>query len=190
MVPGHPGAPVRTATRPATAPRRHRGVGGAGGGTGGGRSRRPHRGRPLVGRRRIAPPRLPWRAAHLWLGPREARRGGRDAGPGASAPAFGVVMTFARATHRRRPASHRTMVALCSGVVLVLAVAGCGPTSPPPGAPSTEAPPDGLVLAEMRYSCGDPPGFLPTILDEPATAETEDHPSAAALRAAIAQAGL
>jgi hypothetical protein len=100
-------------------------------------------------------------------------------------------MTFARATHRRRPASHRTMVGiLCSGVVLVLAVAGCGPTSPPPGAPSTEAPPDGLVLAEMRYSCGDPPGFLPTILDDPATAETEDHPSAAALRAAIAQAGL
>lgn len=41
----------------------------------------------------------------------------------------------------------------------------------------------------MRYSCGEPPGFLPTILDEPATAETEDHPSAAALRAAIAQAG-
>jgi hypothetical protein len=78
---------------------------------------------------------------------------------------------------------------LCSGVVLVLALAGCASASPPQGAPATEAPPDGLVLAEMRYSCGEPPGFLPTILDEPATAETEDHPSAATLRAAIAQAG-
>ena len=99
-------------------------------------------------------------------------------------------MMFARATHRRRPASHRTMVRiLCSGLVLVLAVAGCAATSPPQGAPSPHALPDELVLAETRYSCDGPPGFLPTILDEPATAETEDHPSAAALRAAIAEAG-
>jgi len=79
---------------------------------------------------------------------------------------------------------------LCSGLVLMLALAGCAPTSPQGETPSTETRPDGLRLAEMRYSCGEPPGFLPTILDEPATAETEDHPSAAALRAAIAQAGM
>ncbi len=78
---------------------------------------------------------------------------------------------------------------LCSGVVLMLALAGCAPTSSQAETPSAEALPDGLALAEMRYSCGEPPGFLPTILDEPATAETEDHPSAAGLRAAIAQAG-
>lgn len=79
---------------------------------------------------------------------------------------------------------------LCSGVVLIFALAGCAPPSSQGESPSTEARPDGLVLAEMRYSCGEPPGFTPTILDEPATAETEDHPSAAALRAAIAQAGV
>jgi hypothetical protein len=78
---------------------------------------------------------------------------------------------------------------LCSGLVLMLVLAGCAPTSSQGDAPSTEALPDGLVLAETRYSCGEPPGFLPAILDEPATAETEDHPSAAALRAAIAEAG-
>jgi hypothetical protein len=78
---------------------------------------------------------------------------------------------------------------LCSGVVLVLAVAGCSPASSPAVDPSAEELPDALVLAEARYSCDGPPGFLPTILDEPATAETEDHPSAVALRAAIAEAG-
>jgi hypothetical protein len=78
---------------------------------------------------------------------------------------------------------------LGSGLILLFALAGCAPTSSQGDAPSTEAPPEGLVLADTRYSCGEPPGFLPTILDEPATAETEDHPSAAALRAAIAEAG-
>lgn len=78
---------------------------------------------------------------------------------------------------------------LCSALVLMIALAGCAPIAPPQRAAATEAPPDELVLGDTRYSCGEPPGFLPTILDEPATAETEDHPSAAALRAAIAEAG-
>jgi len=99
-------------------------------------------------------------------------------------------MAAGRATDRGPRASHRTMLQiLCGGVVLVLAFAGCAPSSSPQDPPSADALPDGPVLAETRYSCDGPPGFLPTILDEPADAETEDHPSAAALRAAIAQVG-
>lgn len=62
-------------------------------------------------------------------------------------------------------------------------MASCGGATPP------SDPPDGLDLGEIRYTCGEPPGFLPGLLDQPANAETEDHPSAAALRAAIAEAG-
>lgn len=41
----------------------------------------------------------------------------------------------------------------------------------------------------VRYTCGGP-GFSSDLFDQPATAETEVHPSADALRAAIAQVGL
>lgn len=69
--------------------------------------------------------------------------------------------------------------------LIALTVVGCASTTAPP----PPDPPDGPDLGEIRYSCGEPPGFLPGLLDGPANAETEDHPSAAALRAAIAEAG-
>jgi hypothetical protein len=77
--------------------------------------------------------------------------------------------------------THRLLVVLAAA----LALAACGSTPPAP----SDAPPDGPDLGAIRYSCGEPPGFLPGILDQPANAELEEHPSAAALRAAIAQAG-
>lgn len=72
---------------------------------------------------------------------------------------------------------------------LVLVLAGCGTTTPSPTADPTDAPPAQGAIGETRYSCGGAPGFLPSLLDQPANAELEDHPSAAALRAAIAQVG-
>ncbi len=78
---------------------------------------------------------------------------------------------------------------LIGSLLLVLAVAGCAPTTPPPAGAPSEAPPAEPALAETRYTCSEPPGFLPSVLDQPATAELEDHPSAAALRAAIAEVG-
>jgi hypothetical protein len=66
-----------------------------------------------------------------------------------------------------------------------LLLAGCGSAEPA----VSDAPRDAPDLGEIRYSCDGPPGFLPALLDQPATAETEDHPSAVALRAAIAQSG-
>jgi hypothetical protein len=71
------------------------------------------------------------------------------------------------------------VIALVAGVV-----AACGAG----GEPSPSASPSGAGAEgdAVRYSCGGPPGFLPTLVDEPATAELEDHPSAAALRAALA----
>lgn len=42
------------------------------------------------------------------------------------------------------------------------------------------------MLGDAHYTCGEPPGFLPSLLDQPPNAELENHPSAAALRAAIA----
>jgi hypothetical protein len=97
-------------------------------------------------------------------------------------------------------------------LVMTLAIAGCAPAISPaptapreptaPPAPSEAAPaptgtepapsvdPPGVGdLGETRYSCGEPSSFLPALLDEPANAELEDHPSAAALRAAIAEVG-
>ena len=44
-------------------------------------------------------------------------------------------------------------------------------------------------MGEVRYSCGGPPGFVPSLLDVPGAAEREAHPSAEALRAAIADIG-
>ena len=67
---------------------------------------------------------------------------------------------------------------------IAVAVLGCGSAATP--APEVPVGPD---LGEIRYSCGQPPGFLPGLLDRPAIAETENHPSAAALRAAIVQGG-
>ena len=79
----------------------------------------------------------------------------------------------------------RSILAAVFAVPLLLVA--CGPAAPsadaPEGAGGDAAP------AEFRYTCGDPVGFLPSLLDQPATAETEDHPSAAALRAALADPG-
>ena len=66
--------------RPAP-PRRHRGLRGAGHRAGGGGPRGPGRRPPLVACRRAAAARRPRRAPPVRLGPRGARRGGRDAGP-------------------------------------------------------------------------------------------------------------
>jgi hypothetical protein len=81
---------------------------------------------------------------------------------------------------------------LCSALLLTLALAGCAsPRSAVTSAasPPVDAPPAGADLGDTRYSCGDQHGFLPSLLDQPANAETENHPSAAALRAAIAEVG-
>jgi len=72
---------------------------------------------------------------------------------------------------------------------LLLAIAGCARATPSPIVEPTEAVPTAAAGGETRYSCGGPPGFLPSLLDQPANAELEDHPSAAALRAAIAEVG-
>lgn len=77
--------------------------------------------------------------------------------------------------------------ALVVGLVVMVVSSACGtPSASPSGA---AAPRDGLPLAETRYACDGPPGFLPGLLDEPANAEREEHPSAAALREAIARGG-
>lgn len=97
------------------------------------------------------------------------------------------------ATDGRPRASDRTMLRNLSGVLLLtLTLAGCTSTISPaaPAAPGpSDAPPGEAHLGETRYSCSGPPGFLPNLLDRPADAELEDHPSAAALRAAIAEVG-
>ena len=86
------GAPFfALAAGPPAASRRHRRVRRAGDRTGGVGPWRPHRRRPLVRRRRVAAARDPWRPARLRLGPRRARRGGRDAGAGAPAPGVATV---------------------------------------------------------------------------------------------------
>jgi len=72
---------------------------------------------------------------------------------------------------------------------LGLALGGCASGAEPTGPPAAEVPPIAPALGDVRYSCGDQPGFLPSFVDRPANAELEDHPSAVALRAAIAQAG-
>lgn len=50
--------------------------------------------------------------------------------------------------------------------------------------PPPEPPPE-PGLGEIRYTCGGPPGFLPSLLDQPPGAELEAHPSAEALRLAM-----
>ena len=70
-------------------------------------------------------------------------------------------------------------------LLLVVALAGCAPGATGPA----DAPRTAPDLGEIRYACDGPPGFAPALLDQPATAETEDHPSAAALRMAIANNG-
>jgi hypothetical protein len=81
------------------------------------------------------------------------------------------------------------VLAVALTVVVALGVGGCGSAER-----SLEAPVGpglgGPALGEVRYSCGGPPGFLPRVLDQPPTAELENHPSAAALRASIAEVGL
>ena len=77
----------------------------------------------------------------------------------------------------------------CGLLLLALAMAGCAPAAlSQPTAPS-DAPPAVADLGDARYTCTGAPGVLPSILDQPANAELEDHPSAVALRAAIAEVG-
>lgn len=57
--------------------------------------------------------------------------------------------------------------------------------SPPPAGAGPGLP----VIGDVRYTCGGP-GFSPDLFSQPAIAETDGHPSAVALRAAIAQVGL
>jgi hypothetical protein len=79
---------------------------------------------------------------------------------------------------------------LCGLLFLALATAGCASgTAPSTTPPAVDPPPGEADLGDTRYSCGGPPGFLPSILDQPATAEHEDHPSAASLQTAIAEVG-
>lgn len=73
--------------------------------------------------------------------------------------------------------------------LLAVVLAACAGTTLSPTAEPSEAPPAQGELGQTRYTCTGPPGFLPTLLDQPANAELEDHPSAAALRAAIAEVG-
>jgi hypothetical protein len=70
-------------------------------------------------------------------------------------------------------------------ILLTLTLASCG--GPAPAA--REGPPVVPNLGDARYTCEGPDGFLPSVLDRPANAETEDHPSAAALRATLAEGG-
>ncbi len=74
-------------------------------------------------------------------------------------------------------------------LTMTLLLAACATTTASPtDGPSEAAPVEG-DLGETRYTCAGPPGFLPSLLDQPATAELEDHPSAVALRDAIAEVG-
>lgn len=87
---------------------------------------------------------------------------------------------------------------LCGALLLTIALAGCAspgsPAGSAPGQGSSDAPavvPPGVGdVGDTRYACGDQHGFLPSLLDQPADAELEDHPSAVALRSAIAEVGL
>jgi hypothetical protein len=75
----------------------------------------------------------------------------------------------------------RFALVVASGLLLV----SCAVSSPSIDKP--DEPPQEPGLGEIRYSCGGPPGFLPSLLDQEPTAELESHPSAEALRATIAQ---
>jgi len=78
---------------------------------------------------------------------------------------------------------------LCGALLMIVALAGCASSAPPNPLPA-DVPPGVGDGGETRYACGDQHGFLPSLLDQPAIAELEDHPSAAALRSAIAEVGL
>ena len=68
-------------------------------------------------------------------------------------------------------------------VGIAMALAACVA----PGAGDPTPPPNGPDPATIRYSCVGPPGFLPSLFDQPARAELEDHPSAQALRTFVAE---
>jgi hypothetical protein len=62
-----------------------------------------------------------------------------------------------------------------------LAAAACAGST----VPTAVGPPLELDLGHSRYTCESPDGFTPSLVDTPARAESEDHPSAAALRTAL-----
>lgn len=72
------------------------------------------------------------------------------------------------------------------GLLTILLLAACADGSATSAAVGTAPPADGGQVDSVRYTCDAPPGFALGLLDQPADAETEDHPSAQALRAAIA----
>lgn len=95
-------------------------------------------------------------------------------------------MTRTRSTPRVCLGWERVPAALMLAVSLLGCGLGGSATSLPSAGPEGPGP---LALDEARYTCGGP-GFAREVFDQPATAETEAHPSADALRAAIAQVGL
>ena len=78
------------------------------------------------------------------------------------------------------------MLRLVAYALLAVTVMSCA-ASASPALGSPDAPANGPDLAALRYSCVGPPGFLPTLFDQPGTAELEDHPSAASLRVFLAE---
>lgn len=87
-----------------------------------------------------------------------------------------VPATPTPATSATPPASAAPPPAVPTGETLV-------PVAPPLDVPGISD------LGDTRYACEGPPGFLPRTFEQPANAELEDHPSAAALRAAIGEGG-
>lgn len=93
----------------------------------------------------------------------------------------------------------RRRVASLIALALCVGLSACGgeiePSVPPEPSvplgptPTAAATGDPTGVGGIRYTCDGPPGFLPGVFSAPATAETEAHPSAAALRAAIADVG-
>lgn len=100
---------------------------------------------------------------------------------------------------RRNSPSASSVEQVMSGVrrsavalLVLLAAAACAGASPSASAdpaPPVADPPPGPGIGEVRYSCDEPPGFALSLLEQPAEAEREAHPSAEALRLAIAQGG-
>lgn len=72
-------------------------------------------------------------------------------------------------------------------IALAVALAACAATGPSSDGAPTVSPANGPDPATIRYTCVGPPGFLPTLFDRPGSAELEDHPSAAALRAFVVE---
>lgn len=93
------------------------------------------------------------------------------------------------AVTRSGPTTRWRWMPVAAAATVAIALGGCGAPGPTTTLPSAAGAGPGMPVAgDVRYTCGGP-AFSPEIFDQPATAETEAHPSADALRAAIAQVG-